>query len=328
MKKLKICINWAASCGGCDVSVLDVEEKILDLIEIADIIYWPVAMDFKRDFLKSFEPKSIDIGIFNGAVRTSEQKEDAEILREKCKVLIAYGACACYGGIPGLANLANRDEIFNIVYKETPSTENPEFITPKTEVSINKEKIFLPEFFESVYALNQVVDVDYYVPGCPPVREQVEALIEVAKKYHETGELPPKGSVFASEKSLCYECDRNKLKEVIKLDKIHRVHEVIPDERCLLEQGIICLGPITRGGCGQRCINVNMPCRGCFGPLPDMVDPGAEGLSAIVGVFGKDEDYKPPAAIPRVLENIRDVVGTFYRFTLPSSILSKKLEEE
>ena len=107
-KKIKLAVNWAAGCGGCDVSILDIEEKLLDVSEIADIVYWPCAMDFKRRDLEEYPDKSIDICLFNGSIRNSEQKEEANILRRKSKVMVAYGACAGFGGVPGLANVADR----------------------------------------------------------------------------------------------------------------------------------------------------------------------------------------------------------------------------
>ena len=131
--KIKIAVSWAAACGGCDVSLLDTEERLLDLAAIADIVYWPVAMDFKREQFAALADQSVDIGLFNGAVRTSEQAEDAELFRDKCKLLVAYGSCACFGGIPGLANLADRDQIFEVAYGTTPSTENPDGLRPQVQ---------------------------------------------------------------------------------------------------------------------------------------------------------------------------------------------------
>jgi len=326
--KLKICINWAGACGGCDVAILDIEEKIFDIVEIADIVYWPVAMDFKRKDLKSWEEKSIDIGIFNGVVRTSEQEEDAEILREKCKLLIAFGACACFGGIPGLANTSDREGVFEVCYKETPSTDNPKYITPKTEFKIDGYTLELPEFFDTVKSLHQVVDVDYYIPGCPPTFERIMDAVNLIKNFVETGELPPKGTVLASEKALCDECDRAKTKEGNRIEKVYRPHQILMDpEKCFLDQGIICMGPATRGGCGQKCINVNMPCRGCFGPTAAMLDPGAEAMSAIGSIIGTGEDYVPVNQIIEILNGVKDTVGTFYRFTLPSAIINRSVKD-
>ena len=85
-KGLKIAVNWAASCGGCDVSLLDIEEPLLQLAGIAEIVYWPVAMDFKKEDFLALPEGSVDFGLFNGAVRTSDHRELARAFRSRCRV--------------------------------------------------------------------------------------------------------------------------------------------------------------------------------------------------------------------------------------------------
>lgn len=315
MAKLKLAHYWAASCGGCDVAVLDINEKILDVIAIADLVFWPVALDFKYHHVRAMPDKSIDVCLFNGAIRNSEQEEIAKLLREKSQVMVAFGSCACFGGIPGLANFTNKEEIFYRAYIEAPTNDNPNKVYPQTMTEVPEGELELPRFFDSVYSLNQVVPVEYYMPGCPPPVELILKVVEALA----TGKLPPVGSYIASNKALCDECSRKK--EEKKITKLYRPHEIIPDpQKCLLEQGILCMGPATRGGCGQRCINANMPCRGCFGPPPGVRDQGAKMLSALASIYqaATDED------IARMLEEVKDPAGTFYRFTLPTSLIRRK----
>jgi len=315
MSKLKLAVYWAASCGGCDVAILDTNERILDIADLADIVFWPIAIDFKYSDVEAMEDKSIDICLFNGAVRNSEQEHIAKLLRAKSKAMVAFGACACFGGIPALANFSNRAEIFERAYIEAPSNDNPNHILPQTLTKVEEGELELPEFYDTVLTLAQVVDVEYFVPGCPPPVDIINKIVDALA----SGELPPAGTVFASDKALCDECDRKKEEKTIT--KIYRPHEIIPDpEKCLLEQGIICMGPATRGGCGQRCINANMPCRGCFGPPPGVIDQGAKMLSAIASIYDvKDEDE-----IKRMVEEVVDPAGTFYRFGMSSSMLKRK----
>ncbi len=321
--KIKLAFYWAATCGGCDVATLDIEEKILDVVAIADIVLWPVAMDFKYQDVERMEAKSIDVCLYNGAVRSSEHEEIAEMLREKSKVMIAFGSCACFGGIPGLGNVANREQIFSVAYKETPSTVNPEYITPMTEVEVAGEKLTLPEFYDTVKTLDQTVDVDYYVPGCPPVVDRINDAVGIIAKYAETGELPPKGTVVAFDKTVCDECPRER--EEKKLRRIYRPYEIKPDpNKCLLDQGILCMGPATRGGCGSQCLNVNMPCRGCMGPTAEVKDHGAAVLSMIASVLGLEgEEKMSDKEVEELVSSVNDQLGTFYRFTLPSSLLRR-----
>ncbi|MDP3063614.1 MAG: oxidoreductase [Chloroflexota bacterium] len=315
MSKLKLALYWAAGCGGCDVAVLDINEKILDLAAIADIVLWPIAMDFKYSDVESQPDGAIDVCLFNGAIRNSEQEELARLLRKKSKVLVAFGACACFGGIPALGNFTNRDEIFRRAYLEAPSVEAGNETLPQTSTMVPEGELELPEFYDRVQTLPDVVPVEYYVPGCPPTQSQILALVDALA----TGKLPPVGAVIASEVALCDECTRTR--EEKKLTRIYRPQEVVTDpKRCLLEQGIVCMGPVTRGGCGRRCIRVNMGCRGCFGPAPGVEDQGARMVSAIASIYQADDD----AAVERMVEEVVDPAGTFYRFTLSrASILPR-----
>jgi len=328
--KIKIAMSWAAACGGCDVALLDVEDRILDLLDVADVVFWPVAMDFKRSDLQSMAPDSIDIGLFNGAVRTSEQLEDAKLFREKCKVLVAFGSCACFGGIPGLANLASREELFQTVYQDTVSTDNEAKTRPLTECTVDGCLLTLPVLHGAVRSLDQVVDVDCFMPGCPPTPERVLDAVGVIQAYAKEGKVPPKGTVLASDKALCEECPRSSSRRGGRMEKIVQPHEILADpDRCFVDQGLICMGIATRAGCGHRCIQANMPCRGCFGPTPEMLDPGAEALSAFGSIAGEaNENDVSTDRMKAVVKSVRDPAGTFYRFTLPKAILHRRVADQ
>ncbi len=317
MAKLKLACYWAASCGGCDVAILDLNERILQVADLADIVFWPIAVDFKHHDVEAMPDKSIDFCLFNGAVRNSEQEEIARLLRDKSKIMVAFGSCAHLGGIPGLANFNNRTQIFERAYLEAQSNDNPDKTLPQTSSKVSEGELELPEFYDTVKALNQVVGVDYYVPGCPPPVPIISKVIDAIASQ----KLPPKGSVFASDKSLCDECPRTKGEKKIK--KLYRPHEIIPDpEQCLLEQGILCMGPATRGGCGALCIKANMPCRGCFGPLPSVSDQGAKMLSALASIY--DIDIKDEVAMAQMVEEVVDIAGSFYRFCLPTALINRR----
>jgi F420-non-reducing hydrogenase small subunit len=315
MPKRKLGVYWAAACGGCDVSILDTDAKILDLAANFDLVMWPCAADFKYDSLNDFADGEVDVFLVNGAFRTSEQVEIAELIRKKTKTVIAYGACACFGGIPSLANLTNRRGIFDKVYKTTFSTDNPKGLYPQTRFDVPEGEVELPEFYNTVRALDQVVPVDYYIPGCPPpytlVTTAIDALI--------SGQLPPPGSVIAGDKNRCDECTRKRDEKKVK--EFHRVYATIPDpEKCLLEQGVVCLGPATRSGCGNRCLNANMPCRGCFGPAPEVHEQGMKVLSALTSIV----DSKDAKEVGKIVDGIPDPTGTIYRFSMAKSFLHRR----
>jgi F420-non-reducing hydrogenase small subunit len=315
MAKLKLGLYWAATCGGCDVAILDTNEKILDIAALADIVFWPIALDFKRHHVEAMKDGEIDITLWNGAVRNSEHKEMAKMLRAKSKVMVAFGACACFGGIPALANFSDRNGVFERVYITTQSTDNVNKVFPQTHTKVQEGELELPEMWDTVRTLAQTVDVQYYVPGCPPTVLIILKLVDAIAK----NQLPPPGAVIANDKTLCDECPRKK--EEKSITKVYRSHEIIPEpERCLLEQGLMCMGPATRGGCGAQCIQANMPCRGCFGPPPGVYDQGAKMLSALASIYEANKEEE----IARMVEEVVDPAGTFYRFGMSDSLLQRK----
>ncbi|HID92897.1 MAG TPA: oxidoreductase [bacterium (Candidatus Stahlbacteria)] len=324
MAKPKVAFYWCASCGGCEEAVVDLNEDILKVVDAVDIVFWPVALDFKYKDVEAMKDGEIAVSFINGAVRIGEQEEVVKLLRKKSGLVIAFGSCAYLGGIPGLANLWNRETIFNRVYKLVPTVTNEEGTFPQEKTKVADNELTLPAFFDTVNTVGQVIDVDYYLPGCPPppdlIMQAVTAILE--------GKLPDKGAVLAPDKSLCDTCPRGEKKpEKLTMKEIKRVHQIIPDtEKCFLEEGIICLGPATRSGCGERCINGNMPCRGCFGPTKEVMDQGAKMISAIASILGLEgEENMSDEDVRKLIEQIVDPVGTFYRFSLPSSLLKRKI---
>ncbi|PDM26563.1 oxidoreductase [Candidatus Bathyarchaeota archaeon B24-2] len=310
MDKLKIAFYWAASCGGCEIAVLDINEKILDVVEKAEIVFWPVAIDTKYKDVEAMPDKSIDVCFFNGAIRTSENEYMAKLLRRKSKILIAFGSCSNDGCVVGLANLWDRDTIFRRLYIETPSTKNPEGVLPKTKVSVQEGELTLPEFYDTVKTLDQVVEVDYYLSGCPP---PIPCIISAFNAIL-SGNLPPKGSSFLPDKSVCDECPR--IKKDRKITEIRRIYEIEDDfETCFWDQGVVCMGPATRAGCEAQCIKANIPCTGCGGPGPGVKDQGAAMMSAVASIAPNKE----------VLDEIVDPVGTFYKYSLARSILRRRV---
>jgi F420-non-reducing hydrogenase small subunit len=320
-EKPKVAFYWCSSCGGCEESIVDLAEDILKVVAAVDIVFWPVAIDIKKKDVEAMPDGSIAVTFINGAVRMSEQEEMVKMLRRKSGLIVAHGSCSHLGGIPGLGNFWNKETIFNRSYHTTPSTENPERTVPLESVMVEGEELTLPAFWDTVKTLDQVIDVDYYLPGCATPRDlilnAVGAILE--------GKLPPKGSVLSPNKSLCDDCDRNDSKpEKLEMLEIKRPHEVLADpETCFLAQGIICMGPATRTGCGERCVIANMPCRGCFGPTDQVHDQGAKFLAALGSIIETNDEQE----IEKIVDTIVDPAGTFYRFSLPSSILRRRRME-
>lgn len=311
--KLKLGLYWAAACGGCDIAIVELREKLLDLVAAADILFWPCATDFKYADVEAMPDRQLDLCLFNGSIRNQENEHLAHLLRKKSKVLVAFGSCAHEGCIPGLANLYDVRAMLACAYLDAPSVDNRRGTLPQAITRMAEGEVTLPALQGTVRTLGQVVSVDYAVPGCPPQAPQIWAALQALIGP----DRPPVGSVLGvTDKTVCDECRHKREEKQIK--QFYRPHEVIADpERCLFDQGIVCAGPATRGGCGALCLNVNMPCRGCYGPPPGCVDQGAALLSAVASVV--DADSAEEAA--RILDQVVDPAGTFYRFGLPASLL-------
>jgi F420-non-reducing hydrogenase small subunit len=313
--KPKLAIYWAASCGGCEIAVLGIDTKILDVAEAFDIVFWPCVMDGKVRDVEKLDDGAIALCLFNGGIRSSEQEYMAGLLRRKSKILVAFGSCAHEGCIPGLANLHDRQAIFDNSYGQTVSTENPAGTRPQTHTQVPEGDLNLPVFYDTLKTLGQTVSVDYYLPGCPPEADRIWDALQAIL----AGQLPPRGSVIGSDTTVCDVCPRKR--DVKKIREFKRTWEIIPDpDLCLLEQGLLCCGVATRAGCGALCPQVNSPCIGCYGPNNGVEDYGARLMSAFASVV----DSQDPAEIDAIIrKGIPDPVGSFYRFSLAGSLLRR-----
>jgi F420-non-reducing hydrogenase small subunit len=183
-------------------------------------------------------------------------------------------------------------------------------------------------FYNTVKSLDQVVSVDYYLPGCPPEPHQIWAVLEVVVAALLQGaELPPAGSVVGAKNvAVCEECPLEKDEK--QIERFYRPYEVDPKPGvCLLEQGLVCMGVATRAGCGALCPQVGMGCRGCYGPLDGVEDQGAKMLSAIASVVGvgsaQEDEVEMEQKLEAVMDTLADPAGTFYRFSMAHSLLHR-----
>lgn len=321
--KPKFAMYWAASCGGCEIAVLNTHEKILDVDANFDVVFWPVAMDAKYKDVEAMEDGSILLTLFNGGIRNDENEHLAKLLRQKSQIMVAFGSCACEGCIPGLANLSPVGDIVHTAYN-TITTDNPNEIYPRISYDVPEGELHIAKLAKVLRPLDLVVDVDYYMPGCPPESHQIAAVIDlVIKVVKGEAELPPKGAVIgAGDSTVCDECPRARnVKSITEFKRIQDIAPVNPD-LCLLEQGIPCNGPATRSGCDARCPAVGAQCIGCYGPAEGVMDYGARLITAFSSVI----DSNTPEEIDRILDGIPDPTGQVYRFNLAGSLLKANRE--
>jgi F420-non-reducing hydrogenase small subunit len=327
-EKPKLAMYWAASCGGCEISTLNIGEHILTVDAVFDLAFFPCIADFKYQDVRNYPDGYIDVCLFNGAIRNTENEEIAHLLRQKSKVLVAFGSCAYEGCIPALSNLTTREATLRTVYLDNVSIDNPGKILPQEVTKVPEGELTLPAFYNTVKSLDQVTNVDYYIPGCPPESNQIWAVLQVVvAALTAGGPLPPAGSILGAGKmAVCEECPLEKHEK--KIERFFRPYEIVPQpDLCLLEQGLVCMGPATREGCGALCPRVGMGCRGCYGPLDGVEDQGAKMLSAISAVIATgaagENEVEMAHRIDAVMDTLADPAGTFYRFSMAHSLLRR-----
>ncbi|WXG44126.1 MAG: F420-nonreducing hydrogenase [Promethearchaeati archaeon SRVP18_Atabeyarchaeia-1] len=287
-----------SSCWGCHQSLIDLYEKLVDILPALNIKYWPAVVDFKEKDLEGLPDRGIDAGFVEGTTRTENDIRLLRLARSKSKLLVSYGTCSTYGGVYALANLSTRDELLRRKYYEAESLSN------KGVPSDN-----LPEITSSIKRNDENVRFDLYLPGCPPTSDNIAAAVTA---------LIEGKPIKVYEKTVCDECERNK-EEKKSVKRYKRRFEGKTDPvKCLLNEGYLCLGPGTRAGCGAQCpTNANLPCDGCYGPPPGVTDQGAKLLSAIASIADM-----PPEELDR---EIADPLGQFYRFTFAYGLIKKSV---
>jgi F420-non-reducing hydrogenase small subunit len=313
----KVAFYWNASCGGCEEAVLDLGEDLAGLLERIEVVLWPLAFDFKRRDVEAIPDGGIDVAFVNGAVRVAEQDGWARLLRRKARVLAAFGACAHMGGVVGLGNLSEPEDILDAAYRRPASVSNPEAPLPGEPAPQGGHGLTVPPLLPRTLPLADVVPVDLTVPGCPPS----PAIVAEALERILAGELPAPGAVLAPNAALCESCPRaGSRPERLELSALRRLATAAVDpERCFLAQGLVCLGPGTRQGCQPGCVEAGMPCRGCFGPLDGVRDAGAAMLSAFASLLAGGEEE-----VARLAADLPDPAGTFWRYSLAAGLIPRR----
>ena len=243
LPKVKVAFMQLSSCWGCHQSLIDAED-FLEIVPLIDIVYWPAVVDFKHDSLKNRKDKEIAVGFIEGMIRTHEDLENTKLIREKCAYVIAFGTCACFGNIPGLANLYTKEDLLDRKYN-----------TAETIVTGGMPKENVPDIEESVVLVSDVIDVDFFIPGCPPISEQITAFVKYLYSYA-TAPAPSKDSV-------CVKC-------------------ALKGKDCLLNKGKLCFGSITGAGVDENYTAKGLPSLGTGGPTPNPSKDESELLAKML----------------------------------------------
>ncbi|MHA2281440.1 MAG: NADH-quinone oxidoreductase subunit B family protein [Promethearchaeota archaeon] len=237
---VKVAFMQLSDCWGCHQSLLNAHLGLLPVLPALEFVYWPAVVDFKEESLKARDAGSVLVGFIEGAIRTKHDLESVKLMREKCALIIAFGSCATYGNVAGLANQWDIDTLKRRKFTEVESATNETPTIPSQHV---------PEFQDKIINVDEVINVDAYMAGCPPKPEQIVSAVKflLGQKAFPMNDL-----------AFCTDCS-------IKND-------------CLLDAGKVCFGPITSIVCSLKCTSDNKPCVGCYGPAKT-VDSRAERLS-------------------------------------------------
>ncbi len=294
MAEVKLAVYGAGGCSGCELTLLEDPLGFLDITAVARVVFWPLLVNDRLADLAELPDGSLAVAVVCGGLRTDQDLKVVELCRRKGRRLLAVGSCALWGGVPALVDLP-------------PGFNGPLAAEP------------LPALLPRVLPVAQVVPVDGEVPGCPPVpgqlTRQVLAMLELADQPP-TGErvLGLTDQPSAGETAVvCADCQRRREGGLTKWRRFPEV--AVATGKCFLDQGLVCSGPATRGGCGARCPGAGVPCRGCYGPVPGVGDHGARLLSGLAAVLEPDggEEGEGHRAV--------DLAGTLYRYTLAASLV-------
>ncbi|MDI6821613.1 MAG: NADH:ubiquinone oxidoreductase [Actinomycetota bacterium] len=226
--KPKVAFFDFASCEGCQLQVINLEESVIDLIDIVDVVSFREAMKEHSD--------DYDIAFIEGSIARPIDEERLKVIRSRANILVPLGACACIGGINALRNRFPINEVKK-VYGGADLKNNPYFDVFPTK------------------SVDDVVKVDYYVPGCPINRDELAKVI-TSLALGKKPEIP--------NYPVCVECKKR-------------------ENICVFEEGKFCLGPVTRAGCDAICPTNRNECKGCRGLV---ADPNLDSELEILQKYG------------------------------------------
>jgi len=247
MSKLKTAIISLTCCEGCQLSILDLGERMLDIAEKLDLRYFRLA-----SHTKNF-PGPYDLAIVEGCPVTKDNYAKLEEIRKNSKLLVALGSCAHLGGVAEIKNYGDKNEKIKYVYKNIEGIDNPD-----------------------IKPVGEVVKIDGFIPGCPMDKNEF---------YRFVMELAGGKTPKIAQRPVCYECQ-------------------LKENKCLLQAGLPCFGPLALGGCHAVCPASGFICEACRGPLKKtgieklqniMKDKmEREDVAKITEIFGAKNEFENP----------------------------------
>lgn len=284
---MRVAIVSLSSCQGCQMAFLSLEDYLYTFMDENNIPYAPF-------LLSERELPVVDMALVEGTVRNGDHFKRAREIRSKAERLVALGTCACFGGVQGLADMYSEDRLMGRRFGKGASFEDS------------------PKAVRRLLPLDSYIGVDAYLPGCAPPVGLLRSFLELAL----SGNLPTREGA-----TVCAECEVRSLP--LPQPGPRRVAEGEPVAgKCLLEQGFICMGPVTRDGCGAGCPSVHgIPCTGCRGPSETVLteaslDAQAETVRRLGRATGK--------RLSQINDSIKDPAQSFFMHCLAEPLLRRR----
>jgi F420-non-reducing hydrogenase small subunit len=290
--RARVSVEWLSGCSGCELGIVDLHEKLLDVLEEIELVRMPILMDTK-------EYVEADVGILTGSIRTEHDVHAAREMRRVCGTIIAFGTCPVYGGPHSSAYPHTQDELLDGAYRDNPSTSTREV---PSEV---------PRLLAGNRPLDSEIEVDLYLPGCPPHASYIfEALTALV-----SGQQPAIGR-----HTVCYRCNRKMVKS--DATTLRRAFDgPFDEERCFLSQGCLCFGSVTLDRCTAPCMRVGVPCFSCGGPSePVILEPQKDVRSEVA----RRMSHLTEIPAETIVQEIESQAKTHFAYAMASPVFRQK----
>jgi F420-non-reducing hydrogenase small subunit len=290
--KVRVSMEWLSGCSGCELGIVDLHEKLLEVLDEIELVRIPILMDEK-----AYVPA--DVGILTGSIRTDHDLHAAEEMRRVCKAILAFGTCPVYGGPHSSAYPHSREELLDGAYRSNPST-------PGDDLPSN-----VPELLAGNRPLDSAIEVDLYLPGCPPHPAYIfEALMSLVRGRE----------TKIGRHSVCYHCSRKMVKTEVSAMRRAFDGELDP-EICFLSQGCLCFGSVTLDRCLAPCMKVGVPCFSCGGPSePIILEPQKDVRSEVA----QRMSHLTKIPTEEIVAEIESQAKTHFAYAMASPVFRQK----
>ena len=290
--RARLSIEWLSGCSGCELGIVDLHEKLLDVLQEVQLVRVPILMDTK-DYVPA------EVGIITGSIRTDHDVEAAHKMREACDKIIAFGTCPVYGGPHSSAYAHTTDELLDGAFRRNASTETD--TTPQD----------VPQLLDGNRPLDSEIEVDLYIPGCPPHAAFIfEGLLSL---------LRGRESKIARH-NVCFNCPRTMTRTDVATLRRAYDGDFDPDV-CFLSQGCLCFGSVTLDRCLSPCMRVGVPCFSCGGPSEAIILEPQKDVRSEVALRMSHLTAIPPEEIVGEIER---QAKTHFAYAMASPVFRQK----